>query len=484
MARMEYKLKNFDAEMAEQGALCAMVIIGTGASIYNIGTDGTTNSNFMGVGICKKESSECYSMIVNSVYYKFTAGGKCIYPSTAKSYMLKMATPNVSLNTAGNNSASSSTVVSSRGSDGKITTKVNYEQSSDIVIDTLNARDEFAVHALRELLCHVDNPSVLSDNEMNFYCNRAYQWAANMMSASANARSTFKQEAAASTGTTETKADTTDKSDVDTSTLTSNTEKLLNNIVSALERTDYVESTSVKDTTTGTTTTTTTYYDRVKLQFSELMDFLNTYVKNDKTVYSMKDLLTSINTVGTNIKDYKLTDLITAVNTVGTNIKDHKFADLITAVNALSTNVNTVGTNVKNQDFTSLVDAIKAIKLDAASDINIGTGGVGGSKDKPLYMSGGGFPTRASLAASLVAASIDSFLTFNSNGAVAYSTLAEVKKAVLGWYSSYANFDAFLDTLKVHIQGIADERIKKWLAATTVTYSEKDGYKVNVPDSI
>lgn len=438
MARIVYNLTDFDAEKASQGALCAIVTLSTGGTIDNIDEDGNVNNNFIGVGICKKESPECYSMIVGSVYYKFSAGGKGRYPQKAVNYILKMATPEVSLNTAGNSSTSSSTVTSSRGHGGTITTKVDYTKSSDIVIDALNARDEFAINALRELLCHVDNPAVLSDNEMNFYCDRAYQWAANMMSASANARGTFKQEVDTSSGTTETKADTTTKSDVDTSTLTSNTEKLLNNIVAALERTDYAESTNVKNSTTGETTQVVNYYDRVKLQFSELMDFLNAYVKNDKEVLGLRDLLTA---------------------------------------------VNTVGTNIKNQDFTSLVNAIKAIKLEASSDINIGASGVGGSQDKPLYMSGGGFPTRASLAASLMAASINSFLTFNSSGAVAYSTLAEVRKAVLGWYNSYTDIASLYQALKASVESTVDERVKSWLSATTIV-KDGDGYKINVPDSI
>lgn len=438
MARIVYDLRDFDAEKASQGALCAIVALGTGGTIANIDEDGNVNDDFIGAGICKKESPECYSMVVGSVYYKFSAGGRGRYPKKAVNYILKMATPEVSLNTAGNSSTSSSTVTSSRGNGGTITTKVDYTKSSDIVIDTLNARDEFAINALRELLCHVDNPAVLSNSEMNFYCDRAYQWAANMMSASANARGTFKQETDTSSGTTETKADTTTKSDVDTSTLTSNTEKLLNNIVSALERTDYAESTSIKNSTTGETTQVVNYYDRVKLQFSELMDFLNAYVKNDKEVLGLKDLLTAI---------------------------------------------NTVGTNIKSQDFTSLVNAIKAIKLEAASDINIGANGVGGSKDKPLYMSGGGFPTRASLAASLMAASINSFLTFNSSGAVAYSTLAEVKKAILGWYNSYTDIASLYQALKASVESTIDERVKSWLNATTIV-KDGDGYKINVPDSI
>ena len=225
---------------------------------------------------------------------------------------------------------------------------------------------------------------------------------------------------------------------MDTSTLTSNTEKLLNNIVAALERTDYAESTNVKNSTTGETTQVVNYYDRVKLQFSELMDFLNAYVKNDQEVLGLRDLLTA---------------------------------------------VNTVGTNIKSQDFTSLVNAIKAIKLEASSDINIGASGVGGSQDKPLYMSGGGFPTRASLAASLMAASINSFLTFNSSGAVAYSTLAEVRKAVLGWYNSYTDIASLYQALKASVESTVDERVKSWLSATTIV-KDGDGYKINVPDSI
>lgn len=66
------------------------------------------------------------------------------------------------------------------------------------------------------------DPASLSNNEMSFYCDVAYQWAANMMSAAAKVRATMQDE----TGTS-----------VDEESLTTNTEKLLYDMSEALNKT-------------------------------------------------------------------------------------------------------------------------------------------------------------------------------------------------------------------------------------------------------
>ena len=62
---------------------------------------------------------------------------------------------------------------------------------------------------------------------MSFYCNMAYRWAANMMNESAKTRAIYKDKTA-----------TTNLKEVAVGELTNNTEKLLNNIMVALKKTD------------------------------------------------------------------------------------------------------------------------------------------------------------------------------------------------------------------------------------------------------
>lgn len=281
MAKQTYILKPFESSKASSGALCVMVKNGVSDKITNINSDGTTNPNFMGAGICTQGNGG-FTMMINGVVYQFNSKGEGLHPLSIRDCKLMLGEIEATINTSGNAATSNTTTIVTRGQDGSTTTKVDYSKTNDVIIDSLNARDEFAVNVLKQLLSSVPNPSALSNNEMNFFCNRAYQWAANMMEASANARGSFTQEASTTTGTP---SNVTTRADVTTESLSSNTEKLLNNIVSALERTDYAETVSGK----------VIYHDRVKVQFTELMDFLKTYIKNGESVVGLKDLISAIN---------------------------------------------------------------------------------------------------------------------------------------------------------------------------------------------
>ena len=281
MAKQTYILKPFESSKASSGVLCVMVKNGISDKITNINSDGTTNPNFMGAGICTQGNGG-FTMMINGVVYQFNSKGEGLHPLSIRTWKLMLGEIEATINTSGNAATSNTTTIVTRGQDGSTTTKVDYSKTNDVIIDSLNARDEFAVNVLKQLLSSVPNPSALSNNEMNFFCNRAYQWAANMMEASANARGSFTQEASTTTGTP---SNVTTRADVTTESLSSNTEKLLNNIVSALERTYYAETVSGK----------VIYHDRVKVQFTELMDFLKTYVKNGESVVGLKDLISAIN---------------------------------------------------------------------------------------------------------------------------------------------------------------------------------------------
>ena len=283
MARVVYNLSTFDANKAATGVLCVMVKNNVYNTVANINEDGSVNSDFVGAGICKRINSNTFNLVIDSNVYQFDAEGKGIKPWTIRDCKLMLATADVNITSSGNAAKSRGTTVVTRGTDGSTTTKTDYSKESDVIIDSLNARDEFAINALRELLNHVPDPSILSNNEMSFYCNSAYKWAANMMEASANARGSFTQQS----DNTGIDTSTTTRADVLESSLSSNTEKLLNNIVSALERTDYAEKVNDK----------TIYYDRVKVQFAELINFLNTYVKNGEDVVGLKDLIAALNAI-------------------------------------------------------------------------------------------------------------------------------------------------------------------------------------------
>lgn len=479
-----YKVSPFDATKAAQGALCVIVKPSHSAETWNIDSIGKVNDNFLGAGICRKESAECFSMIVDSVYYQFYADGTGRYPDEVRDYVLKLAEPKVNLKSAGNSAISGSTVASSRGSDGKITTTVQYEQESDIIIDDLNARDEFAVNALRELLSHVKDPSVMSNNEMAFYCNRAYQWASNMMSASAEARGTFKDADTTTTGTTS-------RANIATSSLSTPTEKLLNNIVNALERDDYVETITTTDATTGKTTTTTNYYDRVKVQFTELMTFLNTYIKKDeKTVYSFKDLVTPITTLSTVLSTYVkkddktvvgLKDLISPLTTLSSALNTYikkdstttvGLNDLITAVNAVKTSADNIKTS--NEDLLKTIINVSNTQSIAINDLQNTADSQSDSIDNLESVSSNLVENVSNLQNKVY--TLQTKVTANTDD------ISSLDKTVTSQGARITSLSNAISSCMT--QSEVDARVKAWLNATTIVSDGSGGYKLSVPGSI
>lgn len=427
MMQVSYYLQEFDASLAKSGALCAMVTngISAGSEVINIFDNGTLNDQLNGVGICKYKSPTLFEFIVDSVTYQFDSHGNGTYESSDGWHLL-LAIAQTNLSSSGNVAQSSSKTKITRGNDGSYTTDVSYGTDTNVWVENLNARDEFAVSALKELLAHVSNPAEMSDNEMNFYCNAAYRWAANMMSVSANSRGTLENTK------TETPEVTT-RADIPTASLSTNTEKIFNNMLSTFERTDAVETISGK----------AVYSKRVLVQFKELMNFLNTYVKDDSVTGK----------------------------TLG--LKD-------------------------------LIDAIKAGgggSSTMSGELALSSKGLGGDEDNPLHITGG-FPSRQSLIA-VTSDKVNSLPVFNAAGAIAYATAVEVKKKLLGWMSDYSSMNTFytsgdsdsleskvkatidkrVEELTPTITQLIDTRVKLWLQQTTIVQNG-DRYQLKFPSSI
>ena len=124
-------------------------------------------------------------------------------------------------------------------------------------------------------------------------------------------------------------------------------------------------------------------------------------------------------------------------------------------------------------DVTSFDDntekLLKNIELAIKSTLTNSINDKGKDSSHPIYISGGGFPSRHLLAAILSAADIHDFLTFNTAGAVGYSTKEEVKKSVLGYLDNYASLTSLSSAIYNNIQSAVDSRIRSWLQAARVT---------------
>lgn len=249
---------------------------------------------------------------------------------------------------------------------------VSDSNGNTVVVDSLNARDQFAMQALGELLGHIPDPSVLGENERNHFCNSAYAWAANMMTAAAKARATivYTKE-----GTEE------EDTEVSGITLNNNTEKLLNNIAAAIDNNKSGGSSSVS--------------------IPALITWLNNYSAGatEGTTVGLKDLITAINGISSG-------------GSGGTTPSGG--TDVSGIVNALKSGNDTV-----EGHLAVIASAIYNSAL-------------GGNSYMPLHIATTyNFPNMSMVPTTHNASAIRNFLTFNSSGIVGNSTRDAVTSTIM-----------------------------------------------------
>lgn len=426
MATTQYKMHRFSSSNAQEGALVAMVLtsIKDGDVVSTATWTGEDPNPLKGVGICGY-GSNVFRLTLNGITYSFdTLGGGV--SDNALGYKIMLAETSDKPATAGNVVETTSTTTVTRGATGEIIGTKDVPGDSSVMISNMEVRDQFAIYILKTLMEKTErNISAMTENEKMYYCDVAYQWAASMMTQASKARANVETEGSSGGGTAS--DGTTRGISVDSSEVTSTTDKLLNNIISALERTDEKRKSGNEDV----------FYERVILP--DLKTQIDEYVSHTETPEEGDPVTTK----------YGLYDLIKAIENSGGGQTEIDFTDLIAAINATHTN-------------------------------NIGNAGLGRDAEHPIYMTGGGFPSRSVLAAAFAEAAIHDFLTFNAAGAVGYSTKEEVKKAILGWLNAYADLTALYTALQSSI----DSRIKSWLNATTIVSDGEGGWKLNVPNNI
>lgn len=399
-----YKKSDFDYESVKTNSkLCAMV---------------DSNGGIVGTGIPKMKGSDNITVTIDGESYSFDSNGNPLSSNAkSKGYSLNMAESQMKANNTGTIGGTKKAFTRSVNPEtGEVTYTPSeiLDKTYEITIESLNARDQFAIQALHGILNKIPDPSTLSKDEITYYCEAAYQWASYMMTESSKARSVIDDSESSSNTKTET-----------VGYLESNTEKLLNNIVAAIERNDIKETVDGKEI----------FSDRIDIP--KLLEFLDTYISHTETPEQGDPVTTK----------YGLFDLIKAIQDINVDVSTD---DLVAAI--------------QNQ---------------------------GKDAEHPIYISGGGFPSRDVLAAAFTEANIHDFLTFNAAGAVGYSTKDEVKKAILGYLNNYSTLSALstavlgeltADAIYNKIQSKVDDRIKAWLQAARVTIGENTySLTVNTP---
>lgn len=214
MLNSKYIVKEFDYKPASQGALCAVA-----RGVVEEENDEISVSEIIGVGICRYKDYRFF-ITIDSIEYVFNIRGEAV-SETANGLNLLLAEVDESTSKVG-------TVVGVNKIRSITRTDTGIEVretpgDSSVMVDNLDARDTFALYALKTLMERADvDPLSCSENEMTWYCEAAYKWAAVMITQASKNKALLKTDSSSATPVVETE-------------LSTNTEKLLNNIAKAIE---------------------------------------------------------------------------------------------------------------------------------------------------------------------------------------------------------------------------------------------------------
>lgn len=214
MLNSKYIVKEFDYKPASQGALCAVA-----RGVVGEENDEISVSEIIGVGICRYKDYRFF-ITIDSIEYVFNIRGEAV-SETANGLNLLLAEVDESTSKVG-------TVVGVNKIRSITRTDTGIEVretpgDSSVMVDNLDARDTFALYALKTLMERADvDPLSCSENEMTWYCEAAYKWAAVMITQASKNKALLKTDSSSATPVVETE-------------LSTNTEKLLNNIAKAIE---------------------------------------------------------------------------------------------------------------------------------------------------------------------------------------------------------------------------------------------------------
>ena len=286
-----YDTEAFDIEGVRSKQLCAV-------------TD--SSGNIIGTGIPQQNKSN-FTVTADGEKYVFDNHGNPVSANAvSQNLTLKMATSNLPKIEKGTVGATKNAYVRSVDAD---TGRVEYnpdptlDASYEITIEGLNARDQFALQALHGMFRVMEDPSAVSKNEITHYCEAAYLWASYMMTESSKARAIIKD------------AETSESTQAaEVGMLESNVEKLLNNIVAALDKT------YEKQVTIDGQTQVVTYSERiVNPKLNKILENLQETISNKKyqrvLVKDVDTLATKLDTINTTLGSIK-----TAIEGVATAI--------------------------------------------------------------------------------------------------------------------------------------------------------------------
>lgn len=194
MALRMYSLGSFDYQKVIEGALCAVV-----ASDYQESSIMSTNPSLKAMGICTMIGNR-FDLKYNGQTWHITLGGVCINDPDVTVYIISGSMPIADGSgskpaTGGFTGDEDEEEGGESGESGEGSTTTDPESGStdsttDLTSSSKALIDEFAIVMLQAILSKVDrNITGISENEMDYYCDTAYKWAACMLSSRTDALS-------------------------------------------------------------------------------------------------------------------------------------------------------------------------------------------------------------------------------------------------------------------------------------------------------
>lgn len=198
MALRMYSLGSFDYQKVIEGALCAVV-----ASDYQESSIMSTNPSLKAMGICTMINNR-FDLKYNGQTWHITLEGICTNDPDVTVYIISGSTPiadgSGSKPATGDFTGDEDEEEGGESGSGEGSTTTDQESGStetgstdsttDLTSSSKALIDEFAIVMLQTILSKVDrNITGISENEMDYYCDTAYKWAACMMSSRTDALS-------------------------------------------------------------------------------------------------------------------------------------------------------------------------------------------------------------------------------------------------------------------------------------------------------
>lgn len=414
MLNSKYIVKEFDYKPASQGALCAVA-----RGVVEEENDEISVSEIIGVGICRYKDYRFF-ITIDSIEYVFNIRGEAV-SETANGLNLLLAEVDESTSKVG-------TVVGVNKIRSITRTDTGIEVretpgDSSVMVDNLDARDTFALYALKTLMERADvDPLSCSENEMTWYCEAAYKWAAVMITQASKNKALLKTDSSSATPVVETE-------------LSTNTEKLLNNIAKAIE----------DGSGSGT-------------DVSGIVSALKG--NNDATVSAaVAGLGTTDNPFvisgGGGGGSTDVSGIVAALKASTDKTVSNAITDAKTVISGAIEDLSTInignsglGRNANNPVYTH--DESVASAITNKNLIGIGSNGLGRDENNKIhvqvYGAGGGSSIRKSDLAEIGADSVDSFGVFNGTGVFGWLDADNAASAVFPEGVSRNALDSSLQT--------------------------------------